>query len=453
VSLLPRSLFGRIALILIGGFVAVQLITTAIHIDDRKSQALRAGINQAAARIGDAVRVLNAAGAAERDQILLAVSGENLSLSESQPVSEAPRRSINNDLLAVAREALALELHPGVGFRVMEVEPIYQQPDSWLSSELRERPGVRIRAAVELGRGQWIEAESIHPARDSRWFFRLVQNLIIVDCAMLLLAFFAVRLATRPLSVLADAAEQLGRDINRPPLKESGAVELVRASKALNSMQDRLKRYVETRIESLAAMSHDLKTPITRMRLRAEMLEDAELKARFSRDLDAMQEMVTSALETMRGLSESGEPSHPVDIGALISSLKEDAEEAGHQVSVAGHPIRPLVGRAQALKRCLQNLLDNALAYGQRADITVSDEAKALRISIADHGPGIPEAEMEKVFDPFYRLEASRNRNTGGTGLGLSIARNIAQSHGGSVSLRNRPEGGLEAILLLPRNS
>ncbi len=452
-SLLPRTLFGRIALILIGGFVAVQLITTALHIEDRKSQALRAGVNQAAARIGDAVRVLNAAGSAERDKILRAVSGENLSLKDGVPVAGAQPGSSDNDLLAAAREALALELEPGVGFRVMSVAPMYQQPDFWLSSELRERPGVRISAVVELGTGQWIEAESIHPARESRWFFRLVQNLIIVDCAMLLLAFFAVRLVTRPLSVLAEAAEQLGRDINRAPLKESGAVELARASKALNNMQDRLKRYVETRIESLAAMSHDLKTPITRMRLRAEMLEDVELKSRFSRDLDAMQEMVTSALETMRGLSESSEASHPIDIGALISSLKEDAEEAGHQVSVAGHPIQPLVGRAQALKRCLQNLLDNALAYGQRADITVSEEAKGLRISIADHGPGIPEAEMEKVFDPFYRLEASRNRNTGGTGLGLSIARNIAQSHGGSVSLRNRPEGGLEAILLLPRNS
>ncbi|MFN0039188.1 MAG: sensor histidine kinase [Burkholderiales bacterium] len=450
---LPRSLFGRIALILVGGFVAVQLLTTAIHMADREAQALRNGVNQAVARIGDSVRVLRAAGEAARPTFLGATAGEYLRFRTATSVAGQTQATPDPELLAAAREALALELDPGVGFRVIDVRAIYQEPDSWLARKFIERLGVQIQAAVELGRGDWIEIESIHPPRASRWFSRLVQSLVIVDSVMLLLAFFAVRLATRPLTVLARAAEDLGRDIHRPPLEESGATELVRASRALNTMQDRLKRYVETRIESLAAMSHDLKTPITRMRLRAEMLEDPEIKTRFARDLDAMQEMVSSALETMRGLSEGGEASHPIDIGALLSSLKQDAEEAGHQVSVSGPPVQPLIGRAQALKRCLQNLLDNALAYGQRADITVREESQALSICIADHGPGIPDAEMEKVFDPFYRLESSRNRNTGGTGLGLSIARNIAQSHGGSVRLRNRSEGGLEATLVLPRNS
>jgi signal transduction histidine kinase len=189
------------------------------------------------------------------------------------------------------------------------------------------------------------------------------------------------------------------------------------------------------------------------MRLRVEMLEDTELRARFTRDLDAMQEMVGSTLDYMRGLSDGGEELCPIDLNALISSLKQDAEEAGHTVTVAGESPDPVMGRAQALKRCLQNLLDNAFAYGQRADITVRNEGRTVNVAIADHGPGIPEGDIERVFDPFYRVEGSRNRNSGGSGLGLSIARNIAQAHGGAVHLRNLPQGGLEATLVLPRSA
>jgi len=150
-----------------------------------------------------------------------------------------------------------------------------------------------------------------------------------------------------------------------------------------------------------------------------------------------LQNMVGSTLDYMRGLTEGGETVQLIDVTALISSLKKDAEEAGHTVTISGDARSPVMGRAQALKRCLQNLIDNALAYGRRADITLRDEGGALNIAISDDGPGIPEDDIERVFEPFYRIEASRNRNSGGSGLGLSIARNIAQSHGGSVRLRN----------------
>jgi len=155
----------------------------------------------------------------------------------------------------------------------------------------------------------------------------------------------------------------------------------------------------------------------------------------------------------MRGLSDSGEEVSAIDLDALISSLKQDAEEAGHTVTIAGTSPGPVMGRAQALKRCLQNLLDNALAYGRRADITVRQEGRSVNVAISDQGPGIPEHDIERVFDPFYRVEGSRNRNSGGSGLGLSIARNIAQAHGGAVRLRNLPQGGLEATLVLPRGA
>ncbi len=451
--LLPQSLFGRIVLILAGGFLVIQWVTTAIALSDRNALVFRAGANQAATRIGDVVRTLSAASPADRSHIMQAIANDTLKVSYGKPAGSDAKAGEESELMTTARDALALALQPGVGFKVIDAHPVYLNPDSWYAREFGERPGVRMYATVLLGDGVWITIESIDPARATQWVIRMFRNLAIVDGVMVILCFFAVRLVTRPLSVLAHAAEDLGRNIDRPPLPERGAVELVRASRALNVMQDRLKRYVDTRVKVLAAMSHDLKTPITRMRLRAEMLDDAQIKAKFTKDLDELQLMVSSTLDYMRGLAEGGEAVQQIDVTALISSLKEDAEEAGHSVTVAGVAGAPVRGRTQALKRCLQNLIDNALAYGRRADITLRDEGIALNIAVSDDGPGIPESDIERVFEPFYRVEASRNRNTGGSGLGLSIARNIAQAHGGSLRLRNLARGGLEATLRIPRGA
>ena len=452
-KLLPRSLFGRIALILVGGLVAVQLFTTSIHISERDDLVLRNGLSRAAARIDDVVRTLMAASPAERTRIVQAISDETLNVTYGRPAGFDAAAGEQSELMTNARDALALALDPGTQFRVIDAKPVYLRPDSWYARQFGERAGMRIDAAILLGDGTWITVQSTNPPRTSSWFNRLLRNLAIVDGAMLVLLFFAVRLATQPLSVLAQAAEELGRDIGRPPLAETGTVELARASRALNTMQDRLKRYVDTRVKILAAMSHDLKTPITRMRLRAELLDDAQVKAKFVKDLDELQQLVGSTLDYMRGLAEGGEAVQPVDVTALISSLKQDAEEAGHTVTVTGNARSPVMGGAQALKRCLQNLIDNALAYGRRADIILRDEGGVLNIAISDDGPGIPEGDIENVFEPFYRVEGSRNRNTGGSGLGLSIARNIAQAHGGSLRLRNLARGGLEATLRIPRGA
>ena len=162
--------------------------------------------------------------------------------------------------------------------------------------------------------------------------------------------------------------------------------------------------------------------------------------------------MVAATLDFMRGL-DSAEALQPVDVMALLESLQADATELGHEVEIAGSVARPLAAYPQALKRCIGNLLDNAVKYGQRARIVIEDSATELRLSVCDNGPGIPETEMEKVFEPYYRVESSRNRATGGTGLGLAIARNSARVHGGDLLLRNRPEGGLEATLVLPRST
>jgi signal transduction histidine kinase len=303
---------------------------------------------------------------------------------------------------------------------------------------------------VRLRDGATVTFQQMLPEDVIAWPVRLLLILLVLLVTVALLAALAVRALTRPLAVLADAAGELGRDIRRPPLAETGPLEVRRAARAFNLMQDRLILYIEDRDRILAAVSHDLKTPITRLRLRTELLDDSPLREKFQADLDDMQRMAQTSLDFLRG-GEDSEPVAALDLNALLESLQEDAEDAGREVRITGAACQPLRCRPLALKRCLTNLVDNALNYGQRAEITVTDAPARLTLVVRDHGPGIPAAELEKVFEPFYRLEGSRSRDTGGTGLGLSIARNIARAHGGELTLRNHPQGGLEAVLELPR--
>ncbi|MGC8518011.1 MAG: ATP-binding protein [Steroidobacteraceae bacterium] len=279
---------------------------------------------------------------------------------------------------------------------------------------------------------------------------RLLINLTVLMVVLIGALFVAARGITRPLRRLARAAEMIGRGSRSPPLPQSGARELREAAHAFNSMQERLHRYLDSRTAVLAAMSHDLKTPLTRLRLQVEtLIEDPAVRERLSGELDEMEGMVRGALALFRGQDEQ-EALEPIDVDALVESVRQGFAEMGHDVRVMGHANGPLPARLQALKRCLTNLVSNAVKFGERARIMVSDGA-ALSIVVSDDGPGIASPYLERVFEPFFRLESSRNRDTGGTGLGLSIARDAAQAHGGTLQLRNRPQGGLEAELRLPR--
>lgn len=278
----------------------------------------------------------------------------------------------------------------------------------------------------------------------------LTINLILLVFLLVIALYIAARSITRPLSRLASAADNIGRGVRVPKLEEKGARELRHAARAFNSMQDRLHRYLDSRTRVLAAMSHDLKTPLTRLRLQVEtQIEDPALQARFGKELDEMEGMVHGALALFRGLNDE-EALEPVDIDLLLDTVRGEFVEMGKDVTVEGRSLGPLPGKPQALKRCITNLVGNAVNFGARARIVVRDGAQ-LGISVCDDGPGIPLDALERVFEPFYRLESSRSRDTGGTGLGLSIARDVAQAHGGALVLMNRPEGGLEARLTLPR--
>ncbi|OSM05278.1 putative sensor signal transduction histidine kinase [Magnetofaba australis IT-1] len=304
-------------------------------------------------------------------------------------------------------------------------------------------------AQVQLRDGQWAAFYHDMPEALFESPTRLLASLALVSAALFLITFVVVRLATRPLSMLATAARGLGEDIQRPPLIECGAREMREAARALNAMQARIQRYVQERTHLLAALSHDLKTPMTRLRLRAEMLDDEALREKILRDVGEMEAMTSSSLDFIRGM-EGSEESQQTDLNAMLETLCEEHRDMGRDVRLMSSQIPPVNIKPNSIKRCLDNLVSNAVAYGERAYIRAGYGRHGLHIVVADDGPGIPEAELEEVFEPFVRLETSRNRRSGGTGLGLGIARNIVRAHHGELTLKNRPEGGLEAILFLP---
>jgi signal transduction histidine kinase len=311
-------------------------------------------------------------------------------------------------------------------------------------------PGVVLLAQLRLRDGSVVTFESGQPAQTLHWPYRVLGTLAIVLVAALLVAVVAVRWATRPLEALSGAAEELGRNVHRPALPETGPMEVARAAHAFNTMQQRLVDYLRSRDHLLAAMSHDLKTPITRLRLRSALLDDRQLREKFEVDLGDMEAMVASTLEYLRGV-DTGEAVRPLDMSAMLESLQADRLETGARVTLEGSVLAPYPGQRLQLRRALGNVLDNAIRYGGGAHVVVHDDASQLTICVSDDGPGLPDAELERVFEPFYRLDASRNRDTGGTGLGLAIARQVARAHGGELRLGNRPGGGLEATFTLPR--
>jgi signal transduction histidine kinase len=318
-----------------------------------------------------------------------------------------------------------------------------------LFSENRDGTSEPYDVSVRFPDGYTGEFRVVRLVRGTSLPLVLFVNLALLVIVMAVALFVTARSITRPLSELARAADSVGRDLRQPRLAERGARELRHAARAFNTMQDRLHRYLDSRSRVLAAMSHDLKTPLTRLRLQVEMLEDSVAQARIGKQLDEMESMVHGALALFRGLDDN-EAFTPVDVNALLSTLQSEFAEMSAEVRVEGRAAQPIPGKPQALRRCLTNLFANAVKFGSRAAVSVED-GSTLVIRIRDEGPGIPEDQLESVFEPFYRVESSRNRDTGGTGLGLSIARDVIQAHGGSLVLRNLPLRGLEAEVRLPR--
>jgi len=267
-------------------------------------------------------------------------------------------------------------------------------------------------------------------------------------------AWWAVRLAVKPLRQLAAAADALTPGAAPRELDDGrGPREVVQATRAFDAMQRRIDTHLTERLQLLAAISHDLQSPITRMTLRVDRVPDETLRVRLHADLAEMQALIEEGLAYARTAHASKEAPCAVDVHALLDGIVCDAVDAGHRVTWQGEPPLTLVTRVQALRRLVTNLLDNAIKFGghaEGAEIAAVQGEHTLEITVRDRGPGIPAAELAAVMQPFYRVESSRNRETGGTGLGLAIAQQLAGALDGQLLLSNREGGGLEARLVLP---
>jgi signal transduction histidine kinase len=279
-----------------------------------------------------------------------------------------------------------------------------------------------------------------------------IPRVLLLQLTMVaIFSWFAVRLATRPLMQLAQAADSLGPGQEGELLPEDGPQEVARAASAFNAMQRRIADQLAERMQILAAVSHDLQTPITRMRLRADLLDNTTLRDKLHGDLNAMQVLVEEGIAYARSAESPTEALCRTDLNALLDSLVCDYVDAGRSVRLGGHCAEPISTRPHTLRRIITNLVDNALKFAGDAEITVEDDASdRVCIFVRDRGPGIPEAELQAVLRPFYRVEASRNRETGGTGLGLAIALQLTRALGGTLAVSNREGGGLEAWISLP---
>jgi signal transduction histidine kinase len=437
------SIYLRVTAVLLLGLLAAQWVSERLYLEERERVVSHLIAGPLSQRLSQVAQKLENMPAAERIKLLPVLNSPRITFT----LPATP--GANNDPGPLHHLQDRLRETLGDGRQVM----VTGEP----AATRNELPSL-IQISLTLSDGQQVvathhalEESAIAPSRH----LPLLTGYFL---AIAVIALLAMRWAVRPLQRLAHAADALGRDLSGAPLAETGPREVRQAARAFNTMQNRLASYLDDRLRILAAVSHDLKSPITRLKLRAEMLADATQREKFLRDLDDMETMIAATLDFLRGESRQ-ENGVLLDINALVSALRDDMQAMGSEITLNGHASRPLLARPQALKRCLANLLDNAVRYGVSADshagsnvqISLADGSEFLTLHIDDHGPGIPEAELEQMFEPFRRGETSRNRATGGAGLGLAIARNLARAHGGDVTLENRPEGGLRASLTLPR--
>lgn len=465
--LFPRSLFGRLILLLLTGLILAQFLTAFVLLRDRGQTLYESIRENLIVRTAAIVRTLDSLASLERQRLLPLLSAPELRITlADQPFSVPEPDSQTRVPAEIVKGQLLKRLPRGTDVRVsLGGSILHQQPRPMhrrhgmgghrMAGPWAYMHGVPAMARffhiqVQLHDGTWVRFERGVPERLFDLPARLLIGLAILLTSVVLLSLIGVRWIVRPLRNLRQAAEGLGKDIRQTPLQETGPLEVADTAKAFNTMQHRLQTYIEERARILAAVSHDLKTPLTRIRLRTDLMDDEKLQSKIQTDLNDMETMVSATLDYMRG-TEGREPSQPLDLMALLESIREDAVEAGADVQLRGQVREPFSGKPLALKRCIVNLVENAVRYGTRADITVEDSSKNIVVSISDNGPGIPDESLEKVFDPFFRLEGSRSQHTGGTGLGLGIARNIARAHGGDLTLKNLAQGGLNAELTLPR--
>jgi signal transduction histidine kinase len=489
-KLVPDSLFGRLIMALLAAIGITQVVSVALFLQERRDVLVARSDTAAIVNvIAGTVEELTALSVDERAAVVERLLREPLAIdSAAAQARQGPysledptraARAVRERLVRALGASYVVTAAPATGGRVtaIRVGRAARMPQFSRPSQVAERaqrsteptgderaerriargggPGFMLPfldVGVTLPDGELVRFRADVPRAPPPLPMGLLIQLGLLTVVLAGVLYAMARTITRPLADLAAAADAVGRGARTQPLRETGSSELRDATRAFNTMQERLHRYLDSRTRVLSAMSHDLRTPLTRLKLRAESLDDAQLRERFNADLDEMNRMVTGALDLFKGLNYD-EPLKDVRIEALLEDLRAEFAEVGGEVTIAGATMAQISVRRDSLKRCLTNLIGNAVKYGARAEVLVEEEGANVVVRIRDDGPGIPPEMLDRVFEPFFRLESSRNVDTGGTGLGLSIARDAAQAHGGSLVLRNLTPRGLEAVLTLPRNA
>jgi signal transduction histidine kinase len=485
--LLPRSLFGQTLLVLLAGLVISHAVGSWIYTADREQAVRAVGGFAAAQRIANLTRLIQDAPREWRERIVAALSDQSFTVSLStQP--PAITGSVEQDAAAQAiKEFLAAQIpsesasqprvavsaptgsslggwtpmmmgpgsmmdRRGGGWNPMMGRMIDQMMAGRMDQMMAGLGSFRaLHVALPLTDGQWLSFATALPDTGPGFSNQLLVSMAVMAVIILGVSIWAVRRVTAPLASLALAADRMGRDAAAPPLPEAGTIETRRASRAFNDMQIRLRKLIENRTRLLAAISHDLRTPLTLLRLRAENIENLKERTKMLSTIAEMDDMVAAVLQFAQDEAIT-EVRRPTDVTALLQSIVDDMADAGMPVTM--EPAPPIVHdcRPNALKRAIRNLLDNAVKYGKVARAAINATSVAIEITIDDDGPGIPTEHLSRVFEPFYRADVSRSRDTPpGTGLGLAIALSIVQVHDGELMLANRAEGGLRAIVRLPQ--
>lgn len=469
----PRSLLSRMLLLTLLAVLAAQGLSSALWVATFKAkeiEGLMSSTRNLAYSVSATVEFFKSLPREYRHIVLdqlrnMGGSRFFVSLNDKYiPMQSLPdterKRLVTAEVSQVLEERLGRHLNMRIEFvspdnlRILNSEMrLSQLPRSWARYALTLEPinPPVLVVQIKMDSGEWLYLAALLPAPYDSLEDRAIprqQLVFILVMTVILLPVIAilVRRQTRPLKRLALAAGHLPLDESRPPLQEQGSAEIVAVTRAFNSMRDRIRRYISDREQLFTSISHDLKTPITRLRLRVELLDDDETRAKFERDLQELELLVKGALQCMKD-TDLHENVEPIDINQLLRHIADPYLGGGQCVRIEGEARALYRGKPLALKRCIGNLLDNAIKYGERVTVRVEDSPEQLLLQLDDEGPGIPEKRLGDVFEPFFRLADQKE----GFGLGLGIARNIAQSHGGELSVRNRPEGGLRITLILPR--
>ena len=461
----PQSLAGQIIVGLLLALCVAHGISFYIFVDERRLAARAVGRAQVLSRVASVVRLLDRAPAETRARIVDDAAGRrlHLSLDDEKMARRGGRKGMRKMMgrrlktllgdrgrqvrVTLADEAGGLwAWTPWSGHRSKRDD---DDDDDYGDDHHRHR-GLVI--SVRLDDGRWLNASTLLVPRPPAWTLPSMTAMGVTAVALVLIVILLVRRTTRPLADLAVAAERLGRGEDVPPVPVDGPLDVRQTTEAFNRMNERLRRFLDDRTRMLAVVSHDLRTPITSLRLRAEFIDDEDLKARMLETLDEMQRMAEATLAFARE-DATREATRDVDMAALVESVCVDLADLDRDVVFAGAERTPVACRTVAIKRALRNIIENAVAYGFRARVSLDADDDEVRLVVDDDGPGIPEADFERVFEPFARLEDSRSTDTGGIDLGLSIARTVAGSHGRDIDLANRADGGLRVILRLPRRA